>query len=110
MRPAARALGAAAVLGVGLWAGVAVAGDLRGRVDTKNPYNGTYHPLPNADVQLVSHGRMVMRTITGPDGFYYFQNATPGPYQLVVNRQLRVNITVAERPYQDIGPILFVPK
>ena len=102
------ATGAAVVVAL-LWAISADAVDLRGRVDARNPSNGSNHPLANAEVLLVSQGRMVMRTITGYDGFYYFQNATPGPYQLVVNKRLRVNVTILQRTFQDLPPILFVP-
>ena len=90
--------------------GAAGAGDLRGRVDTKNAYTGAVRPMANGEVQLVSQGRVVMRTLTGLDGFYYFQNAAPGKYQLVVNRQLRVGVTVEPRSFQDIAPILFAPR
>jgi hypothetical protein len=103
---------AAATLLVLLLAGStpASATDLRGRVDTRNPLNGAYQPLPNARVELVSQGRVMMRTLTGFDGFYFFRNAGPGSYDLVVNGQVRVATTVHPRPYQDLAPILFVPR
>jgi len=107
--PLRAALVGAAVAGALLCAVSAEAVDLRGRVDTKNAYTGAIRPLANADVQLVSQGRAVMRTLTGYDGFYYFRDASPGTYQIVVNRRLRVGITVGNRQYQDIQPILFVP-
>jgi hypothetical protein len=106
---AAAAMVVAAALSL-LGAGVASAVDLRGRIDGRNPYNGAFYPLGNAEVQLVFGGRIVMRTITGYDGFYYFRNAGPGPHQIVVNRSLRVNVTIFNRQYQDIAPILFAPR
>jgi hypothetical protein len=107
---ARRALAAMVIVAGVLWAATAGATDLRGRVDARNPYNNTIHPLANAEIQLVFQGRVVMRTITGLDGFYYFRNASPGPSQIVVNRQLRVNVTVASRSFQDLAPILFQPR
>jgi hypothetical protein len=88
----------------------AEATDLRGRVDTRNPLNGYFHPLPNARVDLASRGQIVARTLTGYDGFYYFRNVPPGAYEIVVNNQVRVGTMIQPRPYQDIPPILFAPR
>lgn len=84
--------------------------DLRGRIDTRNPLNGQYHPLANARVELVSQGRIVMRTLTGFDGFYYFQGARPGPHDIIVNGQVQFGTMIQQRPYQDIPPILVAPR
>jgi hypothetical protein len=84
--------------------------DLRGRVDARNPVNGAYQPLPNARVELMSQGRVAMRTLTGFDGFYYFRNAGPGSYDIVVNGRVSVGTTIHPGPYQDLPPILFAPR
>lgn len=105
-------LAAGAIVAAALLAGAAAADavDLRGRVDTRNPVNGAYHPLPNARVELVFQGRVVMRTLSGYDGFYYFQNAQPGLHEIIVNGRVRVPATIFPRPYQDLPPILFAPR
>lgn len=87
----------------------AFATDVRGRVDTQNPYNNYYQPLPRAEVALVraDNNQPVAVTHTGMDGFYYFYNIYPGNYFLVVNRTLRVPVSIPNYPGFDINPVLF---
>jgi hypothetical protein len=86
-----------------------LATDIRGRVDTQNPYNGYYHPMARAEVALISpaHNQTVSVTMTGSDGFYYFYGIMPGSYYLVINRSLRIQVTIPPSPGYDIRPVLF---
>ena len=86
-----------------------IATEVRGRVDTQNPYNGYYQPLPRAEVALVNpmNNQPVAVTFSGMDGFYYFYNIYPGNYYLVVNRNLRVPVSIPNVPGFDINPVLF---
>jgi hypothetical protein len=87
----------------------ASATDVRGRIDTRNPYNGYYQPLPRAEVALFfPNGRPTGTvTITGFDGFYYFYNVPPGNYVLVVNRARNIPVSIPPAQAWDIDPVLF---
>lgn len=85
----------------------AYATDLRGRIDTRNPYNGYFHPLPRASVALVDVNGQYVGTYTGGDGFYYFYNVPPGNYVLVINGVKRVPVSIPPQQGFDIPPILF---
>ena len=88
-----------------------LATDLRGRVDSRNPYNGYQFPRQGAAVQLFVFNGMQYVTIrqvyTGPDGMYYFPQIPPGQYVLWANG-LTFPLTVFAVPNQDI-PIVLVP-
>ena len=92
-----------------LFSSSVIAVDVRGRVDTQNRYNGYYQPLPKAEVALVypPSGQAVAVTYTGMDGFYYFYNIRPGNYYLVVNRSLRVPVSIPAYRGFDINPVLY---
>ena len=79
--------------------------NLRGRVDAQNPFSRQTLPLPGARVDLWYQGQLVRTTITGPDGFYYFNSGT-GDHEIVVNGQVRVHVSIQNQPWQDIPPIL----
>jgi len=83
--------------------------DIRGRIDTQNRGNGYYQPLPRAEVALVNpmNNQAVAVTYTGMDGFYYFYNIYPGNYMLVVNKSLRLPVSIINAPGFDINPVLF---
>ncbi len=83
--------------------------DVRGRVDTKNAYNGYYQPLSRAEVALVNPAtnKSTYVTQTGRDGFYYFYDISPGNYLLVVNRTLKIPVNIPNLPGFDINPVLF---
>lgn len=97
------------IIAIILFSSFGFATDVRGRVDTQNPYNGYYQPLPRAEVALVNpmNNQPVSVTYTGSDGFYYFYNIYPGNYILVVNRSLRLPVSIMNTPGFDINPVLF---
>ena len=87
---------------------IAIATELRGRVDYIHPYTGHYQPLPRAEVRLhFQDGRSVAATITGYDGFYYFYNIPPGNYYILINGLKRYFIQVPNLRGYDVPPILF---
>ncbi|GJM08872.1 MAG: hypothetical protein DHS20C11_11480 [Lysobacteraceae bacterium] len=86
----------------------AEATDIRGRIDTRNPYTGYYQPYYGAEVMIMAlNGYQVAVSYTGPDGFYYFYGISPGAYQIVVNRTIRVPVNIPAMTGYDLGPILF---
>jgi hypothetical protein len=90
-----------------LFASVAAATEVRGRVDMVNPYTLQFQPMPKALVILCyPNGQPIVETITGYDGFYYFHNIRPGPYLLVINRIRTIRIFIKPVRGQDIPPIL----
>ncbi len=88
---------------------VSWATELRGRIDTRNPYTGYFQPLPGAQVTIVNpfNGAPLSTTYTGYDGFYYFSNVPPGQYGLVINGMRNFPLGVPPMPAYDIPPILF---
>lgn len=97
------------ILAALLFSTAVFATEVRGRVDTQNPYTGYYQPLPRAEVALVNpnNGQPVAVTYTGMDGFYYFYGIHPGYYTLVINRSLNIPVTIPNYPGYDINPVLF---
>lgn len=87
----------------------AAATDLRGRVDSRNPYNGWLFPRSGAEVVLFywNGGTWLpaLTTYSGTDGMYYLQQVTPGNYQLRVNG-IWFPLAVSSQPVQDISPVL----
>ncbi len=92
-----------------LFPSLVFATDVRGRIDSKNPSSGYYRPLSRAEVALVNpkDNKSIDVTDTGRDGFYYFYNVSPGSYLLVVNKTLKVPVTIPDKPGFDINPVLF---
>lgn len=92
-----------------LWASPALSVDLRGRVDSHNPYASTPFPLSNTPVYLwrwvPSRWNLVAQTITDPSGMYYFSRISPGNYMIQVHGQ-NFPVTVRNVPFQDIPPVL----
>jgi hypothetical protein len=85
--------------------------NLRGRIDSQNPFNGYQYPRQGAAVQLIVYNGAQYITLrqvfTGPDGMYYFPQIAPGNYVLWANG-LTFPLTVFNVPNQDI-PVVFVP-
>lgn len=92
---------------------MAIATDLRGRVDAIHAYSPSPFPLAEAQVTILAIQQTPlgvtyipwMTTLTGSDGMYYFRNVPPGDFVLQVggaNYQLRV---FSQRA-QDIQAIL----
>jgi hypothetical protein len=84
---------------------------VRGRLDRRDMYGRSY---PAAYVRVTLYNPHLGRSapaVTGTDGMYYFYNIPAGGYYLEVwvypdRPPLSFNISVAERPYVDIPPIL----
>jgi hypothetical protein len=92
---------------------VAVAVDLRGRVESTHAYSDAPYPASRIEVTIfsMSDGSLVSRIWTGPDGFYYLYGIQPGMYRLGVRRcpdQKRQihQILVSDTPRQNIEAIL----
>lgn len=90
-------------------AGVGQATELRGLIESRNPYNGIVYPRQGATVTLLAWNGLqwipFRQVVTGPDGMYYFTQVGPGPYVLNVNG-LGYNLQVMNLVYQDIPPVL----
>jgi hypothetical protein len=89
---------------------LALATNLRGRVDATHSYSSAPFPARGAHVQLVpqppaTQGPAVS-FFTGGDGMYYFSNIPPGQYMLVINNNLRFPLTVVQTNVQNIPPVL----
>jgi hypothetical protein len=92
------------------FAATARATDLRGRVDTRNPYTQTTVPFPGVGIALfatLQNGTFVIvrQTVTGPDGMYYFTGVLPGQYILQIGG-VNYPLSVAAMPREDI-PIIY---
>lgn len=88
----------------------AYAVDVRGRVETQNPYARGPYPFAQAPVslfQFVPPGqwRIVSQTLTDPNGMYYFRGLPPGRYVVQVHGQ-NFTIDVHSGNFQDVPPIL----
>lgn len=87
----------------------AYAGDLRGRVDGRNPYYPHPFPISGVPVQLYEQRPqgwfIVASAYTGPDGMYYFRGIRPGQYVIQV-QGMNFPLVVAFQPFQDIPLIL----
>lgn len=94
-----------------LCVGTAAATDLRGRVDSRNPYNGAVYARSGAEVVLFAWNGSAwvpaVTTTSGTDGMYYMQQVAPGQYQLRING-LWFPLAVANQPSQDV-PAVVVP-
>ena len=105
----ARAAAFAAVTTLGIAS--ANATDLRGRLDSRNPYNGWMYPRAGAQIILLYwDGRAWMpaqMTASGADGMYYFHDIIPGQYFLQVNG-VSYPLSIYPQRFQDIQPV-FVP-
>lgn len=91
-----------------LWALPAFSADLRGRVDTQNPYTPFPFPLSHATVYLLQWvppgWNMISQTATDAYGMYYFRGVPPGQYVVQVNNQ-NFSVTVFNGPFQELPPI-----
>ena len=89
---------------------LALATNLRGRVDIRHPYTGDLFPASGATVELIvftNFGPQLVYTyFTGSDGMYYMPNIMPGNYILRINGYLDYQIQVVNMPYQDLRPVL----
>ena len=89
---------------------LALATNLRGRVDIRHPYTGDLFPASGATVELIlftNFGPQLVYTyFTGSDGMYYMPNIIPGNYILRINGYLDYQIQVVNMPYQDLRPVL----
>lgn len=73
--------------------------NIRGRIATTNVYTKEKMILPRADLILYSRNAngnwaVVAKTITDPEGLYYFYGINPGTYYLQVNRARNFRIEV----------------
>ncbi|TPD55569.1 MAG: carboxypeptidase regulatory-like domain-containing protein [Thalassolituus maritimus] len=89
---------------------LALATNLRGRVDIRHPYTGDLFPASGATVELIvftNFGPQLVYTyFTGSDGIYYMPNIIPGNYILRINGYLDYQVQVVNMPYQDLQPVL----
>ena len=89
---------------------LALATNLRGRVDIRHPYTGDLFPASGATVELIvftNFGPQLVYTyFTGSDGMYYMPNIIPGNYILRINGYLDYQVQVVNMPYQDLQPVL----
>ena len=89
---------------------LALARNLRGRVDIRHPYTGDLFPASGATVELIvftNFGPQLVYTyFTGSDGMYYMPSIIPGNYILRINGYLDYQIQVVNMPYQDLQPVL----
>ena len=87
----------------------ASATELRGLLNSINPYNGYTFPRGGAQVVLLFWNGYAWTpfqvTASGPDGMYYLHNINPGEYYLQVNG-VSYPLAVYPQPYQDIPPVL----
>lgn len=92
--------------------------NIRGRIDTFNPYIGTPAPAAGVIVELFITGPapgqwiMVGKTVTDYAGFYYFSRVRPGHYVMRVAGRMNFTIAVVMIDYsiyqfQDLPPVLF---
>jgi hypothetical protein len=83
--------------------------EIRGRVDSRNPYTGYFYPRQGAAVDIIAwNGQqwlLVRRGMTGGDGMYYFSQVPAGSYVLVVNG-MRFPLGVGNFASQDVPPVL----
>jgi hypothetical protein len=89
---------------------LALATNLRGRVDIRHPYTGDLFPASGATVELIVYTnfgpQLVYTYFTGSDGMYYMPNIIPGNYILRINGYLDYQVQVVNMPYQDLQPVL----
>lgn len=89
---------------------LAMATNLRGRVDIRHPYSGDLFPASGATVELIvftNFGPQLVYTyFTGSDGMYYMPNIMPGNYILRINGYMDYQVQVGNMPYQDLRPVL----
>ena len=89
---------------------LALATNLRGRVDIRHPYTGDLFPASGATVELIvftNFGPQLVYTyFTGSDGMYYMPNIMPGNYILRINGYMDYQVQVGNMPYQDLRPVL----
>ena len=93
-----------------LLSALAMATNLRGRVDIRHPYSGDLFPASGATVELIvftNFGPQLVYTyFTGSDGMYYMPNIMPGNYILRINGYMDYQVQVGNMPYQDLRPVL----
>ena len=89
---------------------LALATNLRGRVDIRHPYTGDLFPASGATVELIvftNFGPQLVYTyFTGSDGMYYMPNIMPGNYILRINGYMDYQVQVGNMSYQDLRPVL----
>ncbi len=89
---------------------LAMATNLRGRVDIRHPYSGDLFPASGATVELIvftNFGPQLVYTyFTGSDGMYYMPNIMPGNYILRINGYMDYQVQVGNMHYQDLRPVL----
>jgi hypothetical protein len=88
-----------------MFANVAAAVVVRGRVDSVGSFGSA--PMPNATVELclLANGGC-LQSRTGGDGMYYFPSALPGPHRLVVNGRERLQVNIPDTAYFDVTPVM----
>ena len=84
---------------------------IRGKIVTQNPYSKEQMPLASVDLVLYSNAsgswQVIAKTVTDPNGMYYFYDLPVGTYFLQVRGTKNFQITIS--PPQEVGAFVDVP-